>query len=152
MPKSILTDKGTNFESALVRRICDLLGITKLRCTSAHPQTDGQTERFNRTLCDMLTHYVNENQTDWERWVGVCVSAYRFSRHTTTGYSPFELAYGAEPRVPLVSEMDDSSELRCGTYEQYVHSLKRRLDVDRAQAHKSLVESRHVPCPGACYL
>ena len=141
VPKSILTDKGTNFESALVRRICEMLGITKLRCTDAHPQTNGQTERFNRTLCDMLTHYVNENQSDWDRWVGVCASAFRFSRHTTTGYSPFELVYGAEPRVPVVSEMlDDASELRCGTYGQYVDGLKRRLSVDRAQAHKSLVE------------
>ena len=141
VPKSILTDKGTNFERALVRRICEMLGITKLRCTAAHPQTDGQTERFNRTLCDMLTHYVNENRSDWDRWVGVCASAFRFSRHTTTGYSPFELVYGAEPRVPVVSEMlDDASELRCGTYGQYVDGLKRRLSVDRAQAHKSLVE------------
>ena len=37
VPKSILTDQGTNFESALVKRICEMLGITKLRCTAAHP-------------------------------------------------------------------------------------------------------------------
>ena len=96
VPKSILTDQGTNFESALVKRICELLGISKLRCTAVHPQTDGQTERFNRTLCDSLTHYVNSNQTDWDKWVGVCVSAFRFTKHSTTGYSPFELVHGVE--------------------------------------------------------
>ena len=139
VPKSILTDRGTNFESALVKRICEMLGISKVRCTAAHPQTDGQTERFNRTLCDSLTHYVNANQTDWDRWVGVCVSAFRFSQHSTTGYSPFELTHGVEPRVPVVSEIvDDSQELTCSTYQEYVNGLRRRLATDRSRALSSL--------------
>ena len=143
VPKSILTDQGTNFESALIKRICESLGITKLRCTAAHPQTDGQTERFNRTLCDSLTHYVNVNQTDWDKWVSICVSAFRFSRHTTTGYSPFELVYGTEPRVPVTSEIvDDADELACGTYREYVRDLKQRMSVDGGKALQSLVESQ----------
>ena len=139
VPKSILTDQGTNFESALVKRICELLGISKLRCTAAHPQTDGQTERFNRTLCDSLTHYVNSNQTDWDKWVGVCVSAFRFTKHSTTGYSPFELVHGVEARVPVVSEIvDDAGELGCSTYQEYVNMLKQRLTVDRGNALLSI--------------
>jgi len=130
---------GTNFESTLVKTICQRLGISKLRCTVAHPQTDGQTERFNRTLCDSLTHYVSANQRDWDRWVGVCVSAFRFSRHSTTGYSPFELVYGQDPRVPVLSEVvDDVDTLTCGTYREYVHGLERRLTVDRANALRAL--------------
>ena len=143
VPKSILTDQGTNFESALVKRICEMLGITKLRCTAAHPQTDGQTERFNRTLCDSLTHYVNANQTDWDRWVCICVSAFRFSRHSTTGYSPFELVYGTEPRVPVTSEIvDDADQLACGSYRDYVRDLRQNLSVNSRGALHSLEESQ----------
>ena len=67
IPKSILTDQGTNFESELIRILRQKFGMTKLRCTPAHAQTNGQTERFNRTVCDCLTHYVSDNQSDWDK-------------------------------------------------------------------------------------
>ena len=69
----------------------------------------------------------------------VCVSAFRFSQHSTTGYSPFELTHGVEPRVPVVSEIvDDSQELTCSTYHEYVNGLRRRLATDRSRALRSL--------------
>ena len=48
-PKSLLTDQGSNFESLLMREICQLFGVNKIRTSPFHPRTDGQTERANRT-------------------------------------------------------------------------------------------------------
>ena len=50
IPDRILTDQGRNFESDLMKKVVQLLGVKKLRTSSYHPQTDGQVERFNRTL------------------------------------------------------------------------------------------------------
>ena len=50
----IHTDKGTNFESNLFKEICKLLGIAKTRTSPYHPQCDGQVERINRTIIELL--------------------------------------------------------------------------------------------------
>eukprot|EP00731_Ephydatia_muelleri_P012999 Em0007g309a len=56
-------DQGRNFESGLIRDICQLLGVKKARTTPYHPESDGLVERFNnRTLIDMLKSYTSEHQ------------------------------------------------------------------------------------------
>ncbi|XP_032402498.1 protein NYNRIN-like [Xiphophorus hellerii] len=56
-PCEIVTDQGTNFMSALLKQVYQLLGIKGVRTTPYHPQTDGLTERFNQTLKQMLQKY-----------------------------------------------------------------------------------------------
>ena len=55
VPKIILTDQGRIFESQLFIEVCARLGIEKRVTSAYHPQTDGQTERFNRTLNAILS-------------------------------------------------------------------------------------------------
>ena len=139
VPKSLLTDQGRNFESELCREICARLGIKKLRTTAAHAACNGQTERFNRTLCDSLTHYVSEKQDDWDRWVPVVVGAYRSSVHSSTRYSPFELVTGCEPRHPVVSEMTGGHvDLKSQTYDRYIRELQSKLASVRDDAVKQV--------------
>lgn len=58
-PQQLLTDQGTNFTSRLLREVCDLLGIRKLRTTPYHPACNGAVERLNQTIVGMLRHYVS---------------------------------------------------------------------------------------------
>lgn len=53
-PVKLHTDQGRNFESAIVKELCKCMGITKTHTTPYHPQGNGTTERFNRTLMNML--------------------------------------------------------------------------------------------------
>ncbi|KRZ85317.1 hypothetical protein T08_803 [Trichinella sp. T8] len=48
--KTPWNDQGRNFESELVKEVCQLYGVTKTRATAYHPQSDGLVERMNRTL------------------------------------------------------------------------------------------------------
>ena len=100
-PREILTDQGTNFMSNLLKQIYQLLGIRSLRTTPYHPQTDGLTERFNKTLKQMLRKFVNDSGTDWDQWLPYLLFAYREVPQASTGFSPFELVYGHEVRGPL---------------------------------------------------
>ena len=99
-PRSLLSDQGTNFTSKIVREVCRLLEVKKLQTTIYHPQCDGHTERFNRTLADMLACYVSENDRTWDLYVPYVLFAYRTSVHSSTGFSPFEAVFAREPDYP----------------------------------------------------
>jgi transposase InsO family protein len=54
MPKAIFSDRGTNFTSKLFQFVCEKLKIKHKLTTSYHPASNGETERFNRTITTML--------------------------------------------------------------------------------------------------
>lgn len=100
-PREILTDRGTNFMSTLLKQVYQLLGIRSLRTTPYHPQTDGLTERFNQTLKQILWNFVNYTGRDWDEWLPYLLFAYREVPQASPGFSPFELLFGHEVRGPL---------------------------------------------------
>ena len=53
------------------------LGITGIRTTPYHPQTDGLVERFNQTLKSMLQKFVDDTGRDWDKWLPFVLFAYR---------------------------------------------------------------------------
>ena len=64
------------------------------------PNLMGLVERFNRTWTDMVAMYVGESQNDWDEWLAPCTYAYNVSRHSSTGFAPFQLLYGRQGRTP----------------------------------------------------
>ena len=65
-PEKILTDQGKNFESSLVRELCELAGVQKLRTTPYHPETNGQCEHFNQTLINMIGTLPTHAKKNWQ--------------------------------------------------------------------------------------
>lgn len=98
-PESLLTDQGTNFESLLMREVCKLLGITKLRTSPFHPRTDGQTERANRTIKGWLASAGG----DWETQLPFIVYFLNSTVNASTKVSPFQLLFGRHPSLFLSS-------------------------------------------------
>ena len=69
LPHQILSDCGLEFENGLMRQLCHLLGVDKLRTVAYKPSTNGAIERFHRTLNSMLGKVVKETQTDWDMYL-----------------------------------------------------------------------------------
>ncbi len=101
VPSSLHSDQGRQFEAAVFKEMCRLLGIRKTRTTALHPQSDGQCERFNRTLLDLLAKLAVEHPEDWDLKLPFAMSAYRSTCHTTTGETPNRLMLGREVTTPL---------------------------------------------------
>ena len=68
--------------------------------TAFHPQTDGQTERVNRILEDMLRHYVNPMLNDWDDHLDAVEFAVNNAWQESVQTTPFMLNYGQHPRLP----------------------------------------------------
>ncbi len=101
IPKEILTDQGTAFMSRTIRKLYELLGIKSVRTSVYHLQTDGLVGRFNRTLKTMIRKFVHEDAKNWDRWLEPLLFAVRDVPQASTGFSPFELLYGRQPRGVL---------------------------------------------------
>ena len=99
-PLSVLSDQGKEVDGRIMREICRLFGIEKLRTTPYKPSTN-QVERFHRTLNAILGKTVAEHQKDWDTRRVFALSAYRATRHRATGYSRNFLVLGREMRAPL---------------------------------------------------
>ena len=98
-----LTD--SRFRSHFMTEVCRLLGIKQSMSTSHHPQTDGQTEMTNRTLGEMLRHFVSPSQDDWDSKLSCAVYLVNSARKAATGYTPFQLNYGRHPRGPATTDV-----------------------------------------------
>ena len=96
-PKTLLSDNGSNFASKLFQRMCSYIGVANMYTSTYHPQTNGQVERYNRTILAMLRNYVNEHQDDWDEYVTALTYAYNTSVHRSTGTTPFDLVLSHPP-------------------------------------------------------
>ena len=62
---------------------------------------NGLVERSHHTLSDMLSHFVNKDQRNWDKWVPLVQMAYRSTPHSITRYSPYFLLHGREMKLPF---------------------------------------------------
>ncbi|UYV70710.1 hypothetical protein LAZ67_8000342, partial [Cordylochernes scorpioides] len=100
-PRELITDRGRNFTSSMISDLNNQCRITHRKTTAYHPQTNGLTERLNKTIADMLSMYVDVNQKDWDRNLPFVTFAYNTAKQESTGFTPFFLVHGREAETPL---------------------------------------------------
>jgi hypothetical protein len=101
-PERIISDEGGEFNA---KKICEelyeIFKIKKLTTSPYHQQTNGQCERFNRTMSGMLAKYVKDNQANWDKYLPTCILEYNCSKHSTTKETPYFMVFNQEPRLPI---------------------------------------------------
>jgi hypothetical protein len=99
-PIELVCDRDPKFTSIVFEAFAQRLGIKFNMSTSHHPQTDGQTERLNRTLEDMLRCYTKDEQSTWVNFLPKLEFAYNDAQQASTKSSPFSLNLTYQPRSP----------------------------------------------------
>ncbi|GFS91965.1 hypothetical protein TNCV_1931361 [Trichonephila clavipes] len=127
VPLQLHSDQGRNFDSAVCKRLCEILTIDKTRTTALHPQSDDMVERFNRTILNSLSLLVSSNQQDWDKKLPFFLLSYRSAVHETTGYFPSQLLFRRDLRLPadlLFSRPLDAPLAP----EKYIEKLQARME------------------------
>ena len=102
MPEDIISDRDPRFTAKFFEFVFKSLG-TRLRMSTAdHPQTDGQTERVNRVLEDILRSYATSFIDSWSSHLPMAEFAINNSVHVSTGYTPFYLNTLRHPRISVL--------------------------------------------------
>ena len=133
LPERIISDRDSLFTSKFWKRLHRLLN-TELRMSSAfHPQTDGATERANRTMTQMIRQCVSPDQKDWVVKLPAVEFAINSARSSTTGFSPFQLNYGRNPSS-LIWKVEDEF--------PGVQKFAEQMKLAIMRAHDSIIASR----------
>ena len=137
IPESIISDRDTRINSDFWRSLWKQFGTQLNMSTAYHPQTDGQTERANRTLEQELRAYVNYHQNNWDDRLTMCEFAMNSAVQTSTGYTPFFLNYGDEVSLPLTQAIQRADSNHNESALQLVQSLHDDLELVQSNVAKA---------------
>jgi len=139
VPARLLTDNGSNFTSDLMADLFIVLRIQKIWTSPYHPQTDGSVERFNRTLNNMVSHFVNDRQDNWDSVLPLLALAYNSTFNTTVNNSPFFLWYGRE--APTVASL--LAHIPAMDQASYGEGLKLAMKSALAAAYNNIIQRQN---------
>ncbi|GBG79281.1 hypothetical protein CBR_g29431 [Chara braunii] len=148
-PTSIVSDRDPRFCSDEWQSYCKDYLHSRLDMTSGrHPEANGLAEVMNQVLFQLLRPVISADQQDWDLHLARAQLMYNMSVHSSTGFNPYQLHWGREPRQPLDDIIDKATpDLTPGTTE---FARRYRLDVERARvnlfkAQKAMIEqaNRH---------
>lgn len=101
VPEKIISDRDARMTSRFWQTLFSALG-TQLNISSTyHPETDGQTERVNQVLEDLLRMYCMDQQYKWEEYLPLVEFAHNNSYQSSIKMAPFEALYGRRCRTPI---------------------------------------------------
>jgi len=133
LPESIISDRGLQFATGLMKELNGMLGIESKLSTVFHPQTDRQTERVNQELEQYLRMFIDHRQEQWPEWLGTAEFTYNNKVHLSTKTSPFKANYGQDPRIGF-------KERRKGKYagaEKFIEKIKEIQEETKAVLGKA---------------
>lgn len=104
LPCDIVSDRNAFFISDFWREFVQLTGVSLKMSSAFYPQTDGASERTNKTMNQMLRYVVNRQQQGWVKVLPTLRFALMSTVNASTGYTPFYLRMGYTPRlIPLLA-------------------------------------------------
>lgn len=140
IPRSIVTDNGTNFVGEVFKRLCKMFNIQNLRTTAYHPQANAM-ERQHSTLGNYLRMYTGDRPNAWDGFLRSAAHAYNNSIHRGTGYPPMQLLFGFCAEMP--SRLTKAPE-PLYTYDDYIQELRYKLQKGVSEARKNLMQANGV--------
>ena len=143
-PSRIHHDQGGEFNSGLFKELHRLAGIKSSNTTPYHPQGDGQCERLNRTLVNMLKTLSEKEKNNWKSHLPKLAYAVNSTRNKTTGFSPHYLMFGREAVLPIdqvFRGVEGSSADIVKSHTQFVQDWEKSMALAYEIARKNIDKS-----------
>jgi exodeoxyribonuclease III len=126
-PEILFSDREPGFAARAMKEMCRQFGIKKAETTGYQPQANSSLERFHSFMAQALTMLVDKHKEDWNEWLETVMWTYRISVNATTGFSPFFLMHGREPRQPMIAQLGIGDSTQYQDQEYYGLKTSRAL-------------------------
>src|SRR4051812_49105804 len=133
LPQVIVSDRDSKFTSNFWQALFKMLDTRLAMSTSFHPQTDGQTERTNRTLEQILRNYVSYKQDNWDQCLTMAEFAYNNAQQSSTKLSPFFLNHEQHLKTPATLHQSTP----VAAVEDFTLQMKNLLQVAQDNIHQA---------------
>ena len=134
-PMKIHHDQGKEFNNKLFDKLYDLCGIQKSQTTPYHPMGNGQCERLNRSILNMLKTFTQSEKINWKDHVKKLTFAYNNTINRSTGYTPHFLLFGRESTLPIDLMFESCTDTPVGKKTSYDKFVKQWQD-SMKEAHR----------------
>ncbi|KAJ9512230.1 hypothetical protein QJQ45_012792 [Haematococcus lacustris] len=137
MPRSVVSDRGPQFHNKFWAEVTKLLQVQVNLSSAYHPETDGQTERVNRVIEEMLRHFIRPDQRDWAEYLPLVEFAINNAWQESVRSAPFYLNYGYHPRLAELLDLPQ----KVPQAHEFVRSMKKAVEQARqclARAQKRM--------------
>jgi hypothetical protein len=148
IPSSIISDRDPKFLSHFWTELWRLCGTELNKSTAYHPQSDGQTERMNRIIEEILRCYVKDMGDDWDQHLTAVEIAINTTKQSSTGYTPFYLNYGREMKLPLDHAISIIKSSNNPSAAESINSMNNDIEcakrnIEKAQQRQSYYSDQH---------
>lgn len=137
---AIVSDRDRRFVSVFWKELHKLCGTALHMSTAFHPQTDGLTERENRTVIQTLSCILRDLGGDWEDHLTSVEFAMNNAVNASTGVSPFYMTLGRHPRTPLTFDVSSCDVPAAGAFLDRIQSVLRRSEDSMLRAQIAQVD------------
>lgn len=141
-PSKLISDNASNFISKVIKDLTNLFAIKKIFTTPYHPQAN-IVERAHRTLNAYLRAYTDKNKDVWDQLLKYATFAYNNSVHSTTGFTPHELAHGFKIQIPnhltkqkVTYNYDNLADLTR-------NNIAKALEIAKEHLHNKKLQNKH---------
>lgn len=138
VPERLHSDQGRSFENAVIQELCRNYNIKKSKTSPYHAAGNGQCERFNRSMHNLLRVLSEEQKKKWPNHLRESIFIYNCTPHSSTGFSPYYLFFGREPRLPidnLLQKYEDPSR----TADEFVQLHHYRMSEAHTRANEKIL-------------
>jgi ''chromo'' (CHRromatin Organisation MOdifier) domain./Integrase core domain. len=143
LPLELISDRDKLFVSRFWKALSALTGVKLKLSTAYHPQTDGSSERSNKTVNQTLRFHVRRNQKGWVKALPRIRFDIMNSVNASTGFSPFVLRLGRSPRIiPPIVPTSLPTELIDALEALSAQSIIERMEMDTAEAKDNLLRAK----------
>jgi transposase InsO family protein len=119
IPLNILSDRDPRFTGHFWQTVCKRWNIHPSVTSAYHPQSDGQTERVNRSIEQVLRAHALEFNFEWDKTLSMVEFAMNNSQHASLKYTPFFLNTGRHPITPIMAECMQAEKVKCSRAMQF---------------------------------
>ena len=105
-PESIVTDNGTEWLNKFFEALCKLFVINKINISSYHPSSNGQTERYNRSIIQIIRS-ITSSINEWSDALETACMALNSAYHPAIADTPYYVMFKQDPRLPFTTLLKD---------------------------------------------